>query len=109
MDAAAHVAPGRPLRLDVPRSHSPQWPARGLASVRSERMPHSPAMVGPFSTWLHSRSTTGAMPTGHAPPSEGVFVGRERELEALEAGLESARTGRGRLILLAGEAGIGKT
>src|SRR5262245_50690938 len=109
MDGAAHIAHGRPLRLDVPHAHSPQWPARGLASVRSERMAHSPAMLSSFSTWLHSRSTKGARPAGHAPPPEGVFVGRELELQALEAGLESARTGRGRLILLAGEAGIGKT
>jgi DNA-binding SARP family transcriptional activator/tetratricopeptide (TPR) repeat protein len=39
----------------------------------------------------------------------GVFVGRERELAELEAGLEDALTGRGRLFLLSGEPGIGKT
>ena len=38
-----------------------------------------------------------------------MFVGRERELAELEAGLDEAREGRGRLFLLAGEAGIGKT
>jgi tetratricopeptide (TPR) repeat protein len=38
-----------------------------------------------------------------------VFVGRRRELSELESGLDDARTGRGGLFLLAGEAGIGKT
>jgi predicted ATPase/class 3 adenylate cyclase len=39
----------------------------------------------------------------------GTFVGRERELETLEAGLDDALTGRGRLLLLVGEPGIGKS
>ena len=46
-------------------------------------------------------------PTTEAP--RRAFVGRERELAALVAGLEGAVTGRGRLILLAGEPGIGKS
>lgn len=40
-----------------------------------------------------------------APP----FVGRARELSVLRAALADARDGRGRLVLLAGEPGIGKT
>jgi class 3 adenylate cyclase len=39
----------------------------------------------------------------------GVFVGREREMEKLLAGLEDALAGRGRLMMLVGEPGIGKT
>ncbi len=39
----------------------------------------------------------------------GTFVGRERELEQLEAGLDDALAGRGRLFLLVGEPGIGKS
>jgi class 3 adenylate cyclase len=39
----------------------------------------------------------------------GVFVGRERELDDLREGLEEALGGRGRLLLLVGEPGIGKT
>ncbi len=38
-----------------------------------------------------------------------TFVGRERELADLEAGVEETLAGRGQLYLLAGEAGIGKT
>ena len=39
----------------------------------------------------------------------GVFVGRERELEELRAGVDDARGGAGGLVLLVGEPGIGKT
>jgi predicted ATPase/DNA-binding SARP family transcriptional activator len=39
----------------------------------------------------------------------GPFVGRRSELELLLAGLEDALAGRGRLFLLSGEPGIGKS
>jgi DNA-binding SARP family transcriptional activator len=39
----------------------------------------------------------------------GVFVGRERELSQLLAGLDDAFAGRGRLFLVCGAAGVGKT
>ncbi len=42
-------------------------------------------------------------------PSRTVFVGRERELAELTGGLDDAFAGRGRLFLLAGEPGIGKS
>jgi DNA-binding SARP family transcriptional activator len=44
-----------------------------------------------------------------AEASRGAFVGREAELEALLTGLEDAVAGRGRLFLLVGEPGIGKS
>ncbi|HKA52279.1 MAG TPA: ATP-binding protein [Candidatus Binatia bacterium] len=56
--------------------------------------------------------------SGKAPPPEGglspgraarPFVGRERELSELRAGLADALSGRGRLFLVVGEPGIGKT
>jgi DNA-binding winged helix-turn-helix (wHTH) protein/tetratricopeptide (TPR) repeat protein len=43
------------------------------------------------------------------PPPTSVFVGRARTLERLAAALDSALAGRGQLVLLAGEPGIGKT
>ena len=39
----------------------------------------------------------------------GVFVGRQAEMDQLKAALEDVLGGRGRLITLAGEPGIGKT
>ena len=47
--------------------------------------------------------------TAHGPSGASVFVGREREMAELRAGFEDARSGRGRLFLLSGEPGIGKT
>ena len=41
-------------------------------------------------------------------PTE-AFVGRDRELEILRAALDAACAGSGRLVMLAGEPGIGKT
>jgi class 3 adenylate cyclase len=41
--------------------------------------------------------------------AEGVFVGRENEIDRLRTALEEAFEGRGRLMMLVGEPGIGKT
>src|SRR5687767_8688794 len=38
-----------------------------------------------------------------------AFVGRIRQLAALESGLDAAWAGRGTAVLLAGEAGVGKS
>src|ERR1700692_1531593 len=38
-----------------------------------------------------------------------AFVGREGELAALHAALDASIAGRGRLVMLSGEPGIGKT
>src|SRR5439155_24418321 len=39
----------------------------------------------------------------------GIFVGREKEMDELRAGLDGSLSGRGRLMMLVGEPGIGKT
>src|SRR5262245_61343843 len=44
-----------------------------------------------------------------ASEPESPFVGRERELDLLAAGLRDARAGRTRFVLVTGDAGIGKT
>ena len=41
--------------------------------------------------------------------SNGVFVGRQREMDELKAALEDSLSGRGRMVTLVGEPGIGKT
>ena len=40
---------------------------------------------------------------------EHLFVGRERELERLTQILDKVVSGKGRLVMLVGEPGIGKT
>lgn len=55
-------------------------------------------------------SRNGSEDVGEAPAAaRDTFVGREGELKALTAGLEDVLTGRGRLFLLVGEPGIGKS
>jgi len=49
--------------------------------------------------------TTPNSPLFHAP----LLVGRERELSVLRQHLDAALSGHGRLVLIGGEAGIGKT
>lgn len=55
-----------------------------------------------------------ALETVTEPPEpreqgRGVFVGRERELEQLRQALDDALAGQGRLVLVSGEPGIGKS
>jgi DNA-binding NarL/FixJ family response regulator len=45
----------------------------------------------------------------HVTGSGEVFVGRERELAQLGAALDQALAGEGRIVMLSGEPGIGKT
>lgn len=42
-------------------------------------------------------------------PSPHIFVGREAELQTLTKALDSAAEGDGRIVMLSGEPGIGKT
>src|SRR5262249_36590363 len=53
--------------------------------------------------------SVGASTQRRDTPRPSLFVGRERELADLRAGLEDALAGHGRLFLISGEPGIGKT
>jgi DNA-binding SARP family transcriptional activator len=55
------------------------------------------------------RLPPGGEPPGESTPGEEAFVGRGAELARLRATWASARAGRRRLLLVTGEAGIGKS
>ncbi len=48
-------------------------------------------------------------PQGSLPPGEIPFVGRKKELEALEGAMDAGREQRGSMVLITGEPGIGKS
>ena len=56
-----------------------------------------------------SRAEVRPWPTREGRPGGRPFVGRGRQLEVARAALEDALAGRGRVLLLGGEPGIGKT
>jgi DNA-binding SARP family transcriptional activator len=58
---------------------------------------------------LHLSVEREASPEPAVETVRGAFVGRERELTELVGGLEEVFAGHGRLFLLAGEPGIGKS
>jgi len=47
--------------------------------------------------------------TGQSPPPESLLLGREVELARLQNALNEAEEGRGQVVVLIGEAGIGKS
>jgi DNA-binding SARP family transcriptional activator len=84
------IEPGRPLQ-NLERAILAQDPALDLVSTAQAAAP--------------ARRSTGRPGRQAASP----LVGRDEELELLEAGLEDALAGRGRLFLVVGAPGTGKT
>jgi DNA-binding SARP family transcriptional activator len=78
-------------------------PGRELRALEQAILTQDPALDAPARA-----ATARAAPVSVAAPS-GVFVGREHELDDLMAALADARAGRGRLVLVGGEPGIGKS
>jgi adenylate cyclase len=66
-----------------------------------------PARGYRFVAQIRSPKVAGSGQSRHRPL--GVMVGRERELAAMLSGLDDAASRRGRLFLLSGEPGVGKT
>jgi DNA-binding SARP family transcriptional activator len=78
-------------------------PGSALQALEKSILNHDPALDPP-------RGAPAADATPQAGRlAAGVFVGRAAELESLEAALADAGAGRGRLVVVAGEAGIGKS
>ena len=57
----------------------------------------------------NGRRTGGKMEARGSPKQESTFVGRQQEMARLRSALDDAISGRGRVVMLAGEPGIGKT
>jgi predicted ATPase/class 3 adenylate cyclase len=72
------------------------------ADVRKEL-----AMVSPLAGGEAEGQPTSANPLDRL--AQGAFVGREPELAQLRKGIDAAFSGQGRVLLLVGEPGIGKT
>ena len=73
-------------------------PGRQLQELEQSILRHDTALDLPVSS--------GTRPGRRAA---GIFVGRERELDELAPALEDAVAGRGRLFLVSGDSGVGKT
>jgi len=102
----------------APSWHNPQVPHAldnlivQLLAKSPEDRPHSADLLLAALDALTSAPPPVAAPSPANPLDRlaaGVFVGREREAEELRRGLDDALSGRGQLLLLVGEPGIGKT
>jgi hypothetical protein len=103
----------------APSWHNPQVP-RALDALILQLLAKSPEdrpqSADALLSALNAVTTTSVPQITEAPAANpldrlaaGVFVGREREVDELRRGLDDALSGRGQLLLLVGEPGIGKT
>jgi DNA-binding SARP family transcriptional activator len=81
-------------------------PGRALQDLERAILAQDPSLDGPAPRRAASAAHAGVRP-GRA--AAAPLRGRDEELALLQAGLEDAIAGRGRLFVLVGEAGSGKT
>ena len=105
----------------APSWHNPEVPRaleslimRLLAKDPNERPASASAIPEALAAIVTTASTSApAAAASDVNPLDrlagGIFVGREKEMDELRAGLEDSLSGRGRLMMLVGEPGIGKT
>jgi tetratricopeptide (TPR) repeat protein len=92
--------PGLPAALD-------RVVRRALAKDPGDRFPTCSAFVEAMQEAC--AAPVGLVPGAPAEVAAALFAGRHDELRTLLAALEAALTGRGSLVLVAGEPGIGKS
>ena len=120
-DAVAVVTQHLHAAAVAPSWHAPAVPAaldalvlRLLAKTPDARPPsadvvrNAVAAIAAMSA-AAPRPVTTAVPDPVGRLAGGAFVGRSREMDVLRTSLEEAVSGQGRLVLLGGEPGIGKT
>jgi class 3 adenylate cyclase len=105
----------------APSWHNPEVPRaleslilRLLAKDPNDRPESAAAIPQALQAIVDSASTTAPIAAeSDVNPLDrlatGIFVGRDKEMDELRAGLEDSLSGRGRLMMLVGEPGIGKT
>ncbi|NQW16097.1 MAG: protein kinase [Chloroflexi bacterium] len=86
-----------------PESASDVLSALSAINVSESSFPE--ALEGPGASGAGASSTRGSLDS----MASGVFVGRHAETDQLKAKLENALSGRGGMVALVGEPGIGKT
>ncbi len=100
--ATVDPPPPSTLRPDLPEVFD-AIAARALAKNKEHRW----ASAAELARALQSMQSTGASPARE--PENEAFVGREPEMRKLEALLERAAQGSGRIVFIIGEPGIGKS
>lgn len=108
----AHVAALASLTPVSPSRHSPHVPPALDELVL--RMLAKEARARPTADQVVTALGTFSSPTARITATEGatshrVSVGREAEQDTLQRALDEVQKGRSRMILIAGEAGMGKT
>ena len=108
------VETGRPwpsTRKGAPRGGR-RWPRcwSELSLVASWRAGRPAGSLGRASTSYRCRATDGMYRlAGQADPALAAFVGRDRELALLAERFEQVQSGQGQMVVIVGEAGIGKS
>jgi class 3 adenylate cyclase len=96
-------------RLDIAFDDRGEQQVKNIARpVHIYRIPIGEHATAPVPRAAETVSQSHRAETFAAAPAD-LFVGRQRELEVLHGAFEQACAGHGRIVMLAGEPGIGKT